>query len=297
MSSRRKIREAVVQFLYAADPAEPFVPAALESPALDLLTEPLRKKVSLARSKAALHLQQGRSKFLEPYRELVSRLARLDLSEKDESALPSVRDLYNAETEIQEDLDILQRELNGNKDPERLEQLLEKIRLLNQQSRAASARFHDTRTDLPALITLRKDAIKLTSKLPLYAERFVQVLDPTPPELPELKSLRKAHAAVADLRQQVTDRLEGITKHLSALDEQINGSLENYRPERVDRVDRAILRLATYELLHCPDIPTAVVIDEAIELSRAFSTTESKRFINGILDKIRKVASQPGDKL
>ena len=107
---------------------------------------------------------------------------------------------------------------------------------------------------------------------------------------PELKSLRKAHAAVADLRQQVTDRPEGITKHLSALDEQINGSLENYRPERVDRVDRAILRLATYELLHCPDIPTAVVIDEAIELSRAFSTTESKRFINGILDKIRKVA-------
>lgn len=288
MSTRRQIREAVVQFLYAADPAEAFVPAALESPALDLLTEPLRNKTSVARAKAALHLQQGRSSFLEPYHELVSRLARLDLAEEDESALPSVRDLYNAETEIQELLDVLQRELNGNKNPERLESLLEQVRHLNQQSRAASARFHDTRTDLPALITLRKDAIKLTSDLPRYTERLEQVLDPSPPELPELKKVRQAHAAVADLRQQVIDRLEGIIKHLPTLDERINGSLENYRPERVDRVDRAILRLAAYELLHCPDIPPAVVIDEAIELSRAFSTTESKRFINGILDHIRK---------
>jgi N utilization substance protein B len=288
MSSRRQIREAVVQFLYAADPSEPFLPTALDSPALELLLEPLQTKCSLARAKAVVHLQQGRSKFLQPFRDLVARLTRLDLSEEDEAALPSVRTLYDTETDIEETLDVLTRELHGNKEAERLESLLEKLRLLNQQSRAAMARFHDTRTDLPALITLRKDAIALTADLPRYAERLEQSLDPEPPNIPELKKVRNAHTAIADLRREVTTRLEGLTKNLSALDERINASLENYHPDRVDRVDRAILRLATYELLHCDDIPAPVVIDEAIELAKSFGTTDSPRFVNGILDRIRK---------
>ena len=295
MSSRRQIREAVVQFLYAADPSQPLLPDALESPALELLLEPLRDRLSLARAKAVAHLQQGRSKFLAPYRDLVLRLARLDLSDSDESALPSVHDLFDAETEIEENLDILQRELNGNKDPNRLEGLLTKLRILNQKSRAASARFHDTRTDLPALSTLRKDAIALTTDLPRYAERLEQALDPAPPLLPELAKVRKAHAAITDLRAEVTSRLTAIAKNLSTLDELINSSLENYRPERVDRVDRAILRLAAHELLHCPDIPAPVSIDEAIELARAFGTTDSPRFVNGILDRIRQGASSSNE--
>lgn len=297
MSSRRQIREAVVQFLYAADPAEPFLPAALESPALGLLLEPAENRLSLVRGKAVLHLQQGRSNFLTTFRDVVLRLARLDLSEEDESALPSVRDLFETETAIEESLDLLQRELNGNKEPQRVEEYLSKLRLLNQQSRAATARFHDTRTDLPALITLRKDAIKLTEDLPRYAERLEQALDPAPPELPELKKVRKAHAAIADLRNEVASRLDALTKALPTIDERINSSLENYHPDRVDRVDRAILRLSTHELLHCPDVPPPVVIDEAIELARAFGTTDSPRFVNGILDRIRKDASQSSSNL
>ena len=69
-----------------------------------------------------------------------------------------------------------------------------------------------------------------------------------------------------------------------------------FSPERLDRVDRAILRLATYEILHDPEIPPAVAMDEAIDLARDFGTTDSPAFVNGILDRIGKTAqpeSQP----
>lgn len=292
MSSRRHIREAVVQFLYAADPTEPFLPAPSDSPALGLLLEPLRARLTVARARATAHLQQGRSKFLDDFREVAVRLARLDLGDQDESALPSVRALYDAEVEIRDTLDLLQRELNGNRDPARLQGLLDQLQLLNQQSRAASARFHDTRTDFPALVTLRRDAIRLTEPLATWSERLNQVLDADPADLPELKAVRKALAAINSLREEVTARITALAKALPKLDERINGCLENFRPERVDRVDRAILRLATHELLNCPDIPAAVTIDEAIELARAFGNTDSPRFVNGILDRIRRDVSE-----
>ena len=62
--------------------------------------------------------------------------------------------------------------------------------------------------------------------------------------------------------------------------------IENYAPQRVDPVDRAILRLATYELKMSDDIPRAVTINEAIEIAKKFGTNESARFINGVLDAL-----------
>ena len=53
-------------------------------------------------------------------------------------------------------------------------------------------------------------------------------------------------------------------------------------------IDRTVLRIATYELLDRPDVPTAVVIDEAVELAKRFSTDDSGRFVNGMLSAIAK---------
>ena len=62
--------------------------------------------------------------------------------------------------------------------------------------------------------------------------------------------------------------------------------------ERIDPVDRAILRLGTYELLHA-EIPPKVVMNECIELAKRFGTTDSRHFVNGVLDKIaRQVVEQ-----
>ena len=72
------------------------------------------------------------------------------------------------------------------------------------------------------------------------------------------------------------------------LDAAIDSTLENYSPERVSAIDRAILRLGAYELLHRKDLPAPIVISEAIRLSERFSSAESPRFVNGVLAGISK---------
>ena len=63
--------------------------------------------------------------------------------------------------------------------------------------------------------------------------------------------------------------------------------VDNYAPERIDPVDRAILRLAIHEILH-GSAPPKVVINEAIELAKRFGTSDSKRFVNGVLDRVAR---------
>lgn len=77
-------------------------------------------------------------------------------------------------------------------------------------------------------------------------------------------------------------------EHLSEIDEIIKKAAENWSIERMAVVDRSILRAATYELAYRTDIPASVVINEALEIAKKYSTVESAPFINGILDKIAR---------
>lgn len=91
----------------------------------------------------------------------------------------------------------------------------------------------------------------------------------------------------------------GIWKNREALDRIIGKSSLNWRLERMSYVDRNILRIGAFELLHKEDIPPKVSIDEAVELGKRFGTEESGAFINGILDNIYdtvKGGSPPEDK-
>lgn len=80
----------------------------------------------------------------------------------------------------------------------------------------------------------------------------------------------------------------GVVSHLADLDAAIERHAQNWRLVRMAVVDRLILRLAAYELLHEPETPASVVIDEALELARTFSEEDAVRFVNGILDAIHK---------
>lgn len=80
----------------------------------------------------------------------------------------------------------------------------------------------------------------------------------------------------------------GTVSHLAELDAAIERHAQNWRLARMAVIDRAILRLATYELLHQPETPPGVVIDEALELARTFSEEDAVRFVNGILDAIHR---------
>ncbi len=88
--------------------------------------------------------------------------------------------------------------------------------------------------------------------------------------------------------------LRGVLAHLGEIDSELQGQADNWRIERMAAVDRNILRLAMFELLHEPDTPASVVIDEAIELAKRYGSERSSQFVNGVLDafahRVRAVA-------
>ncbi|SDU16341.1 NusB antitermination factor [Verrucomicrobium sp. GAS474] len=87
--------------------------------------------------------------------------------------------------------------------------------------------------------------------------------------------------------------IRGVFEHLAAIDEKIKAYADNWDFERIATVDLAILRLAVYELLYRDDIPPVVSINEGIEIAKRFSSEESGRFVNGILDRVRKDLLRP----
>jgi N utilization substance protein B len=82
--------------------------------------------------------------------------------------------------------------------------------------------------------------------------------------------------------------VKGIKENQTQIDELITNSLQNWTFDRIPRVDRNILRIAVYELLYQKDVPTNVVISEAVSLAESLSTAESSAFVNGTLGTISK---------
>jgi len=87
--------------------------------------------------------------------------------------------------------------------------------------------------------------------------------------------------------------VEGTVGNLPAIDEIVQKASRNWRLERMARVDRNVLRLATYELGFVPDVPVKVVINEAIEVAKRYGGGESAAFVNGLLDRISQELKRP----
>ena len=81
--------------------------------------------------------------------------------------------------------------------------------------------------------------------------------------------------------------IDGVIKNQAGIDAQIRVLAQNWEFERIAKIDLAILRIAMFEMLHRKDIPPVVSINEAIDISKQFSNADSKRFINGILDRLK----------
>lgn len=80
----------------------------------------------------------------------------------------------------------------------------------------------------------------------------------------------------------------GVARNRKDIDLAIGRASEHWKVERLAAVDRAVLRIATFELLHEPETPTEVVIDEAVEIARRFAGEKSPAFVNGVLDVIAR---------
>ena len=82
--------------------------------------------------------------------------------------------------------------------------------------------------------------------------------------------------------------IEGSVKYARTIDDSIKKQLEHWDLERLSYVDRAILRFSTFSLFFQDDVPDTVIINEAVDLAKQFGTDDSYRFVNGVLDGIRK---------
>lgn len=89
------------------------------------------------------------------------------------------------------------------------------------------------------------------------------------------------------VRTFATELIEGTLQHRDECDERLRAVTRNWNIKRMAAIDRNILRMALFELMHCPDIPPKVTINEAIELGKKYSTANSGAFVNGILDRVR----------
>ena len=98
----------------------------------------------------------------------------------------------------------------------------------------------------------------------------------------------QSHDTSAKLRPFAVELVEGTTSHLKVIDELLQNTSKNWKLHRMPVVDLSILRCAAYEILYLSDIDPATSINEAVEIAKIYSTPDSPKFINGILDNIPK---------
>lgn len=105
------------------------------------------------------------------------------------------------------------------------------------------------------------------------------------------KSFWKDRKSGKKVLEFATTLVEGTLKNLPQIDSLIVKYARNWDIDRMASIDRNILRQATFEILYLLDIPIKVIINEAVELAKKYSTEESGKFVNGILDKIKEARS------
>ncbi len=104
----------------------------------------------------------------------------------------------------------------------------------------------------------------------------------------ELEPFWEMNPSKPGVRIYAEKLIAGTCEHVEELDAAIGPALDNWSLDRIGAVERASLRVAFFELKHCPDVPAGVVINEALEVAKIFGNDESPRFLNGVLERLRK---------
>jgi N utilization substance protein B len=102
----------------------------------------------------------------------------------------------------------------------------------------------------------------------------------------------ESDSEVSALNPYTVTVARGVTEHAAHIDDLISAHLQGWTLDRLPAVDRAILRVAVWELLHADDVPEPVAVDEAVELAKKLSTDDSPGFVNGVLGQVMLVTPQ-----
>lgn len=125
---------------------------------------------------------------------------------------------------------------------------------------------------------LRREGRELALML-LYREELTGLEDGA---IPGIETTR------AESRRFAERLVAGVRGERAPIDEAISGASEHWDISRMGTVDRTVLRIGVYELMHAPGTPVGVIINEAVEIARKFSSAECGRFVNGVLDRVAR---------
>lgn len=108
----------------------------------------------------------------------------------------------------------------------------------------------------------------------------------------ERNTVAQADSSAPPVNPYTVAMVTGVAENLDRIDDVIASHLRQWRLDRLPAVDRAVLRVAVWELLHNPDVPPAVAVDEAVELTKQLSNDDSPAYVNGVLGQVALVAPQ-----
>ncbi len=295
MHNRREIRESAIQFLYCADIEGGASPEALIDTFWALSQESNEVAMLKARIKALQHLNKGREiRFVKLIDRSEPALSHLSAEPHTAKLVKSLQSLITLESQWQVKLDRI-RLLH---DPERqdiskeLKDAIQEFFNFNSGLMEERLSFQQLSSDFPQLKQQLEPFSSIVRALSRISERVAMVRQPENfPDQPEVSHLRATKEKIITFREQVDTLTAGILSKKVQIDKVIAGVVKNYKPERINPVDRAVLRLSSYEILFCQDIAAPVSINEAIEIARRFGTQESPKFVNGILHSVFKQQS------
>ena len=299
MPSRRQIREAVVQFLYCADLEGGANPAELRGPFWDFVTESDRRSIQLATFRTVHHLAHGREgrlgEFIERQILASALLSAWPQAESLKTDLGRIAELEARWSTLFSKIERLPKDDDDASVAESFSTALTGLFQLDRELDAARQRFLQGIDDFPALRGQLEAVSATIRRLQRISDRLRMVEEPEKfPEQADLARLRDSKAEIAELQKQADALVDAILTKKEQIDATLAAVVENFSPERIDPVDRAILRLGTFELMQA-SAPPKVAINEGIELAKRFGTTDSKRFVNGVLDKIAKQFAPPSE--
>ncbi len=283
MASRRQVRQAAVQLLYARDAS----PKDQGGPELwDLINDKASLTFDRARVKVLAHFQQGRDAAVAKLQSILidcsSAILAADPGEKlaKELKAHAVSEFKWSES-CGNLLRLTKADIGGwRRDLHKL--LPESTKLKKHRGTILPL----TESFPPQQYSALKGVFE---KLDGYDDRARMVHFPENyPDQRDLDHLHRLTSEMKNLEKEAVERADHVEGFLPELDEAINTTAANFDISRLSKVDLAILRLASWEILKVPEIDAAVSINEAIDLARSFSGEESASFVNGVLDQISK---------
>ena len=291
MIQRQKIREATIQLLYSLALDNNFSPSPED---LDIFWQLnlLRQKSQLCKDQVKAlshHLQDRVAKLTQLDARLTEVLPTLKLHPE----LEQLVSLLETITEKERSLSASYQSVLGY-----ASQSIEDIREEQSQS---IAHFFEINSHLLSFrqqalqeieknphLSVHLEAVAATlRKMQQQGKRLDSIAHPcNHPEDKELTHLRREVEALTYLQEETNALALRVLENIDAIDDTLYATVQNYAPERLMAIDRAILRLATYELLFPPYLPVQIAISQAIILAESFSDSTSARFINGILAEV-----------